>query len=317
MSIPHRQRGKNLSEVKSAAGQVNVTRSMILCAIGAVVGLAIAGVGLFSARGTATHKVPPEDIALVNQRPVLRSDFVTQLEGETGESFDQATRAEKLKVLDEMIHEELLVQRGLELDFAETDQMTRNALSMAMDQQALAEATTSQPSEQQLREFFDKNPARYASDGILTVRHLVLPVAGGDSSGGEQALQKAREAVSALRANTPVEAVIAKFGLTEPRNDGDEFYFAAKIHLGDAVYAQALRMKAGEVSEPLQAADGIHIVKIIGNKVPVPLSFERARLQVLTDLKNAQQERLMAATMKFLRERSKILIAPDYSDYKP
>jgi parvulin-like peptidyl-prolyl isomerase len=311
--MPHRLRGKNLSEVKSAAGQVNVTRSMTLCAIGAVVGLAIAGVGLFSARGTATHNVPPEDIALVNQRPVLRSDFVTQLEGETGESFDQATRAEKLKVLDEMIHEELLVQRGLELDFAETDQMTRNALAMAMDQQALAEVTTSQPSEQQLREFFDKNPARYASDGILTVRHLVLPATGG----GEPAVQKAREAVSALRANTPVEAVIAKFGLTEPRNDGDEFYFAAQIHLGDAVYAQALRMKAGEVSEPLQAEAGIHIVKVIGNKVPVPLSFERARLQVLTDLKNAQQERLMAATMKFLRERSKILIAPDYSDYKP
>ena len=295
---------------------------MVLCAIGAVVGLAIAGVGLFSARGTATHNVPPEDIALVNQRPVLRSDFVTQLEGETGESFDQATRAEKLKVLDEMIREELLVQRGLELDFAETDQMTRNALAMAMDQQALAEATTSQPSEQQLREFFNKNPARYASDGILTVRHLVLVAAsggagGGAASGGEQAMQKAHEAVSALRANTPVEAVIAKFGLTEPRNDGDEFYFAAKIHLGDAVYAQALRMKEGEVSEPLQAADGIHIVQVIKDKVPVPLSFEHARLQVLTDLKNAQQERLMAATMKFLRERSKILIAPDYVDYKP
>ena len=322
MSIPLRARGKSLSEVKSAASQVNVTRSMVLCAIGAVVGLAIAGVGLFSARGTATHNVPPEDIALVNQRPVLRSDFVTQLEGETGESFDQATRAEKLKVLDEMIREELLVQRGLELDFAETDQMTRNALAMAMDQQALAEATTSQPSEQQLREFFNKSPARYASDGILTVRHLVLVAAsggagGGAASGGEQAMQKAHEAVSALRANTPVEAVIAKFGLTEPRNDGDEFYFAAKIHLGDAVYAQALRMKEGEVSEPLQAADGIHIVQVIKDKVPVPLSFEHARLQVLTDLKNAQQERLMAATMKFLRERSKILIAPDYVDYKP
>jgi len=312
MCIPLRVRGKKLSELKSAASQVSVTRSMVLCAIGAVVGLAIAGVGLFSARGTATHNVPPEDIALVNQRPVLRSDFVTQLEGETGESFDQATRAEKLKVLDEMIREELLVQRGLELDFAETDQMTRNALAMAMDQQALAEATTSQPSEQQLREFFDKNPARYASDGILTVRHLVLVV-----EGGEQAMLKAREAVAALRANTPVEAVMAKFGLTEPRNDGDEFYFAAKIHLGDAVYAQALRMKEGEVSEPLQAADGIHIVRVIKNKVPVPLSFEHARLQVLTDLKNAQQERLIAATMKFLRERSKILIAPDYSDYKP
>ena len=304
MSIPHR--GRNVSEEKAGAEQVNTTRSMVLCALGAVIGLVIAGIGLFSARGTATHNVPPEDIALVNQRPVLRSDFVNQLESETGEPFDQATRAEKLKVLDEMIREELLVQRGLELDFAETDQMTRNALAMAMDQQALAEVTTSQPSEQQLREFFDKNPSRYASDGILTVRHLVVP-----------AMQQAREAVMELRANTPVEQVIAKYGLTEPRNDGEEFYFAAKIHLGDAVYAEALKLKDGEVSEPLRTADGIHIVKVIKDKVPVPLPFERARLQVLTDFKNAQQERLMAATMRFLRERSKILIASDYTDYKP
>ncbi len=291
-----------MSEVQADAPRVNTTRSMVLCAVGAVVGLVIAGIGLFSARGTATHNVPPEDIALVNQRPLLRSDFVNQLESETGEPFDQATRAEKLKVLDEMIREELLVQRGLELDFAETDQMTRNALAMAMDQQALAEVTTSQPSEQQLREFFDKNPARYASDGILTVRHLVATPS------------NAREAVAALRANTPVEQVIAKYGLTEPRNDGDEFYFAARIHLGDAVYAAALKLKDGEVSDPIE---GIHIVKVVKNKVPVPLTFERARLQVLTDFKNAQQERLMTATMKFLRERAKIMIATDYTDYKP
>jgi parvulin-like peptidyl-prolyl isomerase len=296
--------------VPDGASQVNTTRSMVFCALGAVIGLVIAGFGLFAARGTATNTVPPEDIALVNQRPVLRSDFVTQLESETGETIEQATRAEKLKVLDEMIREELLVQRGLELDFAETDQMTRNALAAAMDQQALAEVTTSQPSEQQLREYFDKNPARYASDGVLTVRHFVLPITGG-------AAQTAQEAVAALRANTPAEQVMARYGLTEPRNDGDEFYFAAKIHLGDAVYAEALKLKEGAVSEPLQAANGIHIVKVIKNKVPVPLPFERARLQVLTDYKKAQQERLLAATMKFLRERAKVLIAGDYADYEP
>ena len=47
--------------------------------------------------------------------------------------------------------------------------------------------------------------------------------------------------MSALRADTPVEAVISKYGLTEPRNDGDEFYFAAKIHLGDALYAAGIK----------------------------------------------------------------------------
>jgi len=302
------------SGLRAPAAQVSTTRSMVLCAFGAVIGLTVAGFGLFSARGTATHNVPPEDIALVNQRPVLRSDFVTQLESETGETFAQTSRAEKLKVLDEMIREELLVQRGLELDFAETDQATRSALATAMDQQALAEATTSQPTDQQLRDFYDKHPARYASDGILTVRHLVIPSSSGSP---EQRAQKTRDVVSALRANTPVQEVIARYGLTEPRNDGDEFYFAAKIHLGDALYAQALKLKPGEVTEPLQEPDGTHIVRVIGDKQPVPLTFERAKLQVLTDYKNAQQEKLMAATMKFLRERSKILIATDYADYKP
>ena len=295
--------------LRTPASQVNSTRSMAFCALGAIVGLAIAGVGLFSARGTATRSVPPEDIALVNQRPVLRSDFVTQLESETGETFEQTTRAERLKVLDEMIREELLVQRGLELDFAETDQATRSALATAMDQQALAEATTSQPTEQQLRDFYGKHPERYASDGILTVRHLVIPPSAGT--------QKTHDVVVALRANTPVEEVISRYGLTEPRNDGDEFYFAAKIHLGDELFAQALKVKPGEVLEPVQQSDGIHIVKVFQDKQPVPLTFERAKLQVLTDFKNAQQEKLMTATMRFLRERSKILVASDYADYKP
>jgi hypothetical protein len=290
---------------KASASQVNSTRSMLLCSIGAIIGLVIAGIGLFSARGTATHNVPPEDIALVNQRPVLRSDFVTQLESETGETFEQTTRAEKLKVLDEMIREELLVQRGLELDFAETDQATRSALATAMDQQALAEATTSQPSEQQLREFYDRHPDKYSSDGILTVRHLVVPA------------QKVHDVVNALHSDMPVEEVIERYGLTEPRNDGDEFYFAAKIHLGDALFAKALKVKPGEVVEPVQQPDGFHVVKILQNKAPVPLSYDRAKLQVLTDYKNAQQEKLMTATMKFLRERSKILVARDYADYKP
>jgi hypothetical protein len=191
------------------------------------------------------------------------------------------------------------------LDFAETDQATRSALATAMDQQALAEATTSQPSEQQLREFYDRHPDKYSSDGILTVRHLVVPA------------QKVHDVVNALHSDMPVEEVIERYGLTEPRNDGDEFYFAAKIHLGDALFAKALKVKPGEVVEPVQQPDGFHVVKVLQNKAPVPLSYDRAKLQVLTDYKNAQQEKLMTATMRFLRERSKILVAGDYADYKP
>ena len=56
----------------------SVRRSMILLASGALIGLAIAGYGLFTAKGTRSRTVPPEAVALVNQRQILRSDFMTQ-----------------------------------------------------------------------------------------------------------------------------------------------------------------------------------------------------------------------------------------------
>ena len=48
--------------------------------IGTIIGLGIAGYGLFTAKGTVTRVVPPENVALVNQRPILRTDFIAQTE---------------------------------------------------------------------------------------------------------------------------------------------------------------------------------------------------------------------------------------------
>jgi hypothetical protein len=150
--------------------QVNPSRALWLYAIGAVTGLMIAGYGLFTASGTSTRTVPPENIATVNQRPILRSDFITQLAMETGETLSEASRVDQLKVLEEMVREELLVQRALELDFGETDQNSRNALVSAISDQAIAEVTTSQPTELELRDYFQQHPGKWATEGTMSLR---------------------------------------------------------------------------------------------------------------------------------------------------
>jgi hypothetical protein len=289
---------------------------MTLCAAGALVGLGIAGYGLFTAAGTSTRRVPPENVALVNQRPILRSDFITQLESETGKRFAQTSRAEQLQVLDEMVREELLVQRGLELDFAETDQGTRNALVSTISDQAIAEVTTAQATEQQLREYFDQHPGRWATEGVMTLRNFVLPAAQGQRA--DEQLAQIRKAVDELRAGMPAEQVIARHGLTEsPRQDA-EYYFTVKYRLGEELFAAIRGLSGGEISAPLAAKDGIHTVQMIKNDKPVPLSFEAARPQVFSDYNDAAQARIMDSTMKFLRGRAKILIGPDYAgEYKP
>jgi hypothetical protein len=293
---------------------------MTLCAAGALIGLGIAGYGLFTAAGTSTRRVPPENVAMVNQRPILRSDFITQLESETGKRFAQTSRAEQLQVLDEMVREELLVQRGLELDFAETDQGTRNALVSTISDQAIAEVTTAQATEQQLREYYEQHPGQWATEGVMTLRSFVLPAVPGQRTGErtEERAAEVRKAVEELRGGMPAEEVAARHGLTEsPRQDA-EYYFTVKYRLGDALFAAIRDLSSGEVSAPVAAKDGIHVVQMIKNDKPVPLGYEAARPRVFSDYNDAAQARIMDSTMKFLRGRAKILIGADYAgDYRP
>ena len=159
-------------------------RALILCGIGAAIGLGIAGFGLFTAKGTVTNVVPPEDVALVNQRPILQTDYTAQLESQFAEPLSQATRAQKQQVLNDMIREELYVQRGLELDMPSTDPDTRTTLIAAVEQQASTDAASSQPTEAQLRSYYAAHKDKYSSDGRITVHDLVFaePRAGDSAS---------------------------------------------------------------------------------------------------------------------------------------
>jgi hypothetical protein len=311
----------NIREAKPppAAGfwdfnRVAPARSILFLSIGALVGLGIAGYGLFTAKGTVTHVVPPENVALVNQRPILRTDFIAQTETEYGKPFGEASPAERLKILNDMIREELFVQRGLELDFPGTDPDTRAALVAAVEQQVVADVTTHQPSDTELRDYFDQRRASYASEGLMTLHHLVLPKV---KASGPDAMATVRKAAEALRTGKSLDEVKTAFGLEEivPEHAGDEqFYFAEKIHLGDALYPLALALNDGQVSEPLAVDDGIHILQMVRNSRPVQLDFARARSQVLSDYVAAAKKRLEDADERYLRDKAEILIADDYAE---
>ena len=291
---------------------VNPARSMTFFGVAALIGLGIAGFGLFTAKGTATHVVPPENVALVNQRPILRTDFVAQTETELGKTFSEATTAERLKVLDEMIREELFVQRGLELDFPGTDPDTRTALVAAVEQQVVADVTTHQPTDAELQKYFDDNHGNYSTEGTMALHNLVLPKAS-----GPDAVATAKKAGDALRAHTPLAEVVKTYGLQEliPEHSSlEQFYFAQQIHLGHDLYEQALKLNDGEVSEPVGAQDGVHIVQMIRNTKPLPLTFDRVRSQVLNDFIMSEKKRLEDSDLRYLRDKADILIADDYAD---
>ncbi len=280
-------------------------RTLILGAIGAIVGLLLAGFGLLTAEGTRVRSVPPEAVAVVNGRPVLMSDYVAQLEAEIGAPLSTATPAQKRKVLNDMISEELFVQRGLEIDEPSVDPDVRAALVSAVQTQVAVDSVTRVPDDKELRAFYDANKADYSAMGVITVKDFVAP-AGADRG---KAMSDAQALVSAVRGGVPADVAAARYGWADTgKVKGEELYFAARIHLGDALFAKAAALKAGQVSDPNVQPDGVHVLAVVANTAPVPRSFEDARLQVLTDFKKALEAKMQRNEDQFLRERADILI---------
>jgi PPIC-type PPIASE domain/SurA N-terminal domain len=270
---------------------------------GALLGLLMAGYSLFTSRGTSTLIVPPEDVALVNQQPISRSDYLLQLQTLHGVDLQHATAAQRRKVLDDMIREELFVQRGKELDVASTDPDVRSAMVNSVELEIAADAVTSQPSEAQLRAYYAAHRARYASEGIMTLRDYVFPSSEPNA---------AAEAAGALTSGAPTAALLTRWHASDSGKVADEeFYFAAKIHLGERLFEVARNLPDGGVSAPITAADAIHVLYMFKNQRPVPFDFAAARDQVLTDYRNDAIGHLRTGDEAFLRKRANVLIADD------
>jgi parvulin-like peptidyl-prolyl isomerase len=272
--------------------------------LGAVLGLVIAGFGLFTAKGTRSAAVPAEDVAVVNQVPILVSDFIVQLRALYDVSLSEATPEQKRKVLDDMIHEELYVQRGVELGLQSDTVEVRAALVGAVEQQVAADATMTQPDEGTLRAYYGRHAAKYSTEGTLQLEDFRIAP---DSRATPAALAaELRHGASA--------AALEPLGLKRTRAfaDGEEFYFAARIHLGDALFDAARDLNPGEVSPPLTAPDGTHLLVMKKNVPPLARPFDEVRGAVLRDFIAEETARLTAGNDRFLRRRADIAIAPGF-----
>jgi parvulin-like peptidyl-prolyl isomerase len=295
--------------------QAHTRRSLTLLALGALAGLALAGYGLFTAQGTATRGIPAEAIATVNGRLILRTDFVTQVQTQFGASFAESSEAQRQRVLDDMIAEELMVQRGLDVDLASYDPEVRQALVNGVELQIFADVLARQPTTEQLADYYEKHKDKYVRDGIMQLRDLMIATTQQHTS--NDALPVASKAAEALRRGTPLEDVMKEYGLRDSRrlldsghiDTGDVFDFSAKARLDPKVFAVASRLNAGQTSAPIIAPDGVHVVVMLKRDPPRQRGFAEVSNEVWTDLKKEAQDQVRNGNLKYLASKADIKIA--------
>lgn len=239
------------------------------------------------------------------QRPVVRIDAseLDQLAAYWEAQTQRPPNKAELKgIIDDRIDEELLAREALRLGLDKNDMIIRRRLAQKMSF-ATDDAPGRDPSDGDLRAFYQANAARYAAPERVSFQQVFFSgdrPNGGAAKAAAQALERAEEG-----------------GREDPT--GDPFLFPLSyddVNLPDLLrdYGPAFvktleTAKVGAWAGPVISPYGWHLVKVSARRPGAATSFEAVRDQVRDAYLADRRERGREAFMKDLHRRYRVVVA--------
>ena len=285
-------------------------RGSVLLAIGAGAGVALAATGLVASGVTRGRGLPPGAVARVNGALLRADDYTRSLDALERDRRGGAEPADRRFVLDRLIDEELLVQRGLELGLARQDARVRRDLTAAVIDAVVTEHEDGTPSDADLEAFYRRERDFFARPGRLRVRQLWCRA--DTAADAPSAEARARAAAASLRAGEDFAGVRARLGDPEIAPLPDALLSPAKLldHLGPTALRAALELEAGAVSDPVRSATGYQVLQVVEREAEWVPPREEIADEVLAEYRRRRGERALRAYLDGLRARADVEIAP-------
>lgn len=277
---------------------------------GVILGLILTTVGLLRSGeplvdGSAV--VPPGSVALVNGYPIASELYARILGGLAAERKTvELEQGDRQRVLDRLIDEELLVQRGIELGLARTDQILRRQIVTALTTSITIETEEATPDDDELRRFYAEHNDLFARTDRLSFTQIFFRVL--SASQDIDLYQRARQAAQRLRAKEAFEIVNKELG-DEPvlrLPAGPLAPEKIQEYLGPTVVQTLLALNPGEVSDPVRSGTGYHVLVLHDRHLGTVPPFETLRETILTQYRRVASEKAVAAYLTDLRRRARI-----------
>jgi hypothetical protein len=282
-------------------------RARRLLGLGAALGLALATVELLS----FGEAIAPASggVASVNGTPIRREDYDRALAAFASDRRSPVEDADRRHVLDRLIEEELLVQRGLELGLAERDRRVRADIVAAMIDAVTAEAKTTEPERAEVEEFYAANRDYFARPGRIRARQVVVRAAA--TRPDSDARARAREVARRLRAGEDFDRVRSELGDPEIAPLPDVLLPAAKLreYLGPTPAAALLELGPGEVSDPIRAPSGYHVLVVSERADPEPLPLAEVESEVRAEVRRRRADRALRDYLDELRRSGEVRVS--------
>lgn len=280
-------------------------RPTVLLVGGALLGAMLAAAGLTTSGGGGA--LPPDVVAMVNQAPIRTEDYVRMCEAVAADRRAPLEATDRQRVLDRLIEEELLVQRGLTLDLPRLDRRVRADLTQTVIDGIAGEANARQPSEEELRTFYDAHRDLFAGPGRLRVRQVFIRVT---APSDPAALARADQAAQRLRAGEAIDAVQASLGDSPLAALPDAPLPPSKLrdYLGPTALRTALDLDVGEVSDPVRSGTGYHVLQVVERQADSAPALEDVRPQVTAELHRQAGEQALRDYLDELRAGAAVTV---------
>lgn len=285
-------------------------RPTLLLALGAAAGIGLAAIGLLRSGAASGRALPRDAVAMVNGQVIRLDDYQRVVNGLGQERRNGADDAARQHILERLIEEELLVQRGLELGFARQDTKLRKDLSSAVIDSIVAEYEGIQPTDAELRGFYDQQRAFFTRPGHLRVRQIWCRVI--NPADAPAALERAQQAARRVRAGEDFAAVRTALGDAEIAPLPDSLLPVTKLadYLGATALRTVLSLDPGAVSDPVRSNTGYHVLQVMERQADSAAPLAEIKPEVIAEFRRRAADQALRAYLDDLRSRAEVVVTP-------
>ena len=260
--------------------------------VGGLCGLLFAGYGIFT-KISINQTLDSNTIATVNNALITRETYLRAIDRYNSDTKDALDKNDRAWVLQRLIEEELLVQRGLSLGIITTDNDVRGAIVRALIASINAEAAAMMPNEEELIEYYNSNEEKFTYPATISIQAWV--------------------------SSTEEDALLLKKGLLE--NKESEKYENTRLlknipsglltlnkireYLGPSI-ASAIKLETENNVIIQYSQDRWYIVYIIEKNVGVVEPFENIKHQIHNEFIRSEADKKLREYINNLKDNASI-----------
>lgn len=282
-------------------------RARLLLILATGLGIALSAFGIVRSGSTDTASGDGA-IAVVNGQPLSREAFARFAGAVAAErkqlELDIETRRH---LLERMVDEELLLQRGISLGLERHEPTARRSIVAALIASVTAEAEAIDPDADDLRRFYDENRDRFARPGRLDL-DVALVQAGKRPE--TAAYRQAQELARRIRAGEEFETVRRELGDDPVARlpAGPLPFETVRQYLGPTVARTAAELTTGKVSDPTRGTAGYFVLRLRDRTPDDVAPFDEIVREVRGEYLRSRGEEALREYLADLREAAEIRV---------